>query len=147
MTGIGWSRRYETRDAAVDFQHQRLFALVDELHAATSEGRGEAILTDVLIEFVRYTRTHFRSEEVLMRRAGFEGLDAHAREHEHLTREVESLLSSRADAGTERLCAFAYDWLVGHIHAWDMPMIEFIRGADDSSSAMRSCVSGAIDDF
>jgi len=129
VTGIGWSRRYETGDAAVDFQHQRLFALVDELHTATSEGRGETILTDVLIEFVRYTRTHFRSEEVLMRRAGFEGLEAHAREHKHLTREVESLLSSRADAGTERLCAFAYDWLVGHIHAWDMPMIEFVRQA------------------
>lgn len=138
VAGIGWSGRYETGDAAVDFQHQQLFALVDELHQATREGRGEAVLTDVLIEFVRYTRTHFQSEELLMRSTGFEECEAHAHEHERLTREVESLLSSRADAGTERLCAFAYDWLVGHIHAWDMPMIEFVRGANRRASAERS---------
>lgn len=127
MVGIKWTSDFETGDEGVDFQHKHLFALINELNDAVQSGSGESVVRDVLLDFVRYTKKHFKTEEVLMEASGFPDLDAHRVEHERVEQEVRGLAECTSSVDAMRLSEFAYDWLMGHIVPFDVPMIRFVR--------------------
>lgn len=126
-----WSSEYETGDKTVDLQHMRLFALVNELNDAVAQGCGDDAVTDVLVELKRYVKSHFSDEEALMERHSFGSLPEHHAEHVALTARVEAFAGSSEATRPAELCVFLYDWLVGHIREWDMPMIAFVRAHSD----------------
>ena len=123
---LGWEPRFETGDASVDFDHQVLFALMQELHCSDTEDVDRTRLREIVIDLVRYANRHFATEESLMANCGYPGIHEHRAAHDHLRSEV-SLMATRERLDCLELCLFAYDWLVGHIIAVDMPMIEHVR--------------------
>lgn len=125
-TVLCWESRFETGDPAVDFDHQVLFALVNELHCSILDGLEPARSRDMVIDFARYANRHFATEESLMVSCGFPGIAEHREAHERLRTEVAHMAAKEYLDGLE-LCLFAYDWLIGHIIAMDMPMIEHVR--------------------
>ena len=52
----------------LDEQHQKLFALLNALHDAMRQGKGQALVQGTLRELTNYTVTHFRTEEDYGRR-------------------------------------------------------------------------------
>lgn len=127
MEPLRWEPRFESGDEVIDFQHQVLFALMNEVHGAAIEGDVGSSPREMLAGFARYARMHFVREEELMRATGYPDLEPHRREHEALCDEITRL--SALDSGVEVLdvCALAYDWLVQHILGADLPMIEHVR--------------------
>ena len=64
-----WSNNYSVGIGSIDAQHQNLFAIARELHAAMTAGQGKASLARILDRLVQYTAVHFAHEERLMRLA------------------------------------------------------------------------------
>jgi hemerythrin-like metal-binding protein len=66
MTTFQWTADYAVGVRQIDEEHQRLFALAEEMHRAMLEGEGKAILQALLAGLVAYTSYHFAHEEQLM---------------------------------------------------------------------------------
>src|SRR5512143_2138732 len=113
-----WKDSYSIHVAEIDGQHQALFRLAGELHAAMMTGQGKTALARVLDRLIDYTRVHFAHEESLMRQHQFPQLEAHKAEHDSFTAEVMrfqgEFLSERA-AMSVQVMQFLKNWLEKHI--------------------------------
>jgi hemerythrin-like metal-binding protein len=117
-----WNQKYSVGIQSIDAQHQGLFALGHELHAAMSAGQGKSALARILDRLVQYTAKHFAHEERLMRQNNYPNLAEHLEEHAALTRQV---VQFQADfhagrvAMTIQLLNFVKNWLQQHIQGSD----------------------------
>jgi hemerythrin-like metal-binding protein len=125
-----WSATYSVGVGSVDAQHQNLFALARELHAAMVAGQGKSALGRILDRLVSYTVVHFAHEERLMRLYDYPDMPAHKAEHDALTKQVvkfqEDFNAGRA-AITVQLLQFLKDWLQKHIKGSDLKFAPHIK--------------------
>jgi hemerythrin-like metal-binding protein len=73
---------------AMDDQHGILMDAINALRLALVRGAGEEKISELLDEFVEFTRMHFWSEEQLMERTGFAGLEEHRVEHHRMLADI-----------------------------------------------------------
>lgn len=125
-----WSDRYSVGIGSIDAQHQSLFRLAADLHAAMAAGQGKAASAKVLDRLVQYTATHFAHEERLMRLHDFPGLPVHKAQHESLTKQVRQFQTDfhagRATI-TVQLLKFLQSWLESHIKESDQQFAPFLK--------------------
>jgi hemerythrin-like metal-binding protein len=123
MALIEWDDgRYSTSIEKMDQQHQRLFGLLNDLHAAMTEGKDEEQLGDILRELERYTEYHFGDEEGMMKDCGFardcaDCFHDHQEMHEEFAETVADLRERHEEGEyiTMDVLQFARDWLDAHI--------------------------------
>ncbi len=125
-----WNPSYSVGSEEIDVQHQTLFRLAGELHAAMITGQGRNAMARVLDRLVDYTRVHFAHEETLMRDCGYAEFAAHKTEHDALTKEVMrfqgEFLAGRATM-TVQLMQFLKNWLTTHIAGSDAKFVPFVK--------------------
>jgi hemerythrin len=123
MPLMEWDDKLSVRIAAMDEQHQKLVALLNELFDAMMAGQGRDRLGHVTGALVDYTKTHFSQEEELMAQHGYPDLAAHRAAHEALTKKVlEAQQRYRAGASAALsidMLNFLKSWLVNHIQGTD----------------------------
>jgi hemerythrin-like metal-binding protein len=125
-----WKPQYSVQIASIDGQHQNLFRLAEELHAAMNAGQGKAALARILDRLVQYTKVHFAHEERLMSLHGYPDLDAHIAEHRALTQKVIDF-QAEFEGGraliTLQLLHFLKDWLLKHIASSDQRYAPYLK--------------------
>src|SRR5271169_2064385 len=87
-----WTEQYSVNIAALDAQHQGLFATINELNEALARGAGARTTEPVLLKLVQYAQTHFGAEEALMTEHQFPGLETHCMEHQRFGKKVAKFL-------------------------------------------------------
>ena len=125
-----WSANYSVGVGSVDAQHQNLFAMGRELHAAMVAGQGKAALSRILDRLVQYTTVHFAHEERLMRLYDYPDFEAHRAQHVALTNQVlkfqADFLAGRATMSVQ-LLQFLRNWLQSHIQASDLKLAPYLK--------------------
>lgn len=119
---VTWQDEYSVHIDAIDRQHQALVALIRELQDAMEEGRGRTFQRTVIDRLVAYTQGHFRFEEDLMGKHGYDALAEHAEQHRILTGQVQGLHERIQDGGSvsnAALMLFLRSWLTDHIMTHD----------------------------
>jgi len=132
MALFEWTPEYSVSVLRFDSEHKKLFELINELNDAMSAGRGRAMVARVLQDLTVYVRRHFAAEEEAMRRAGYEGLEAHIAEHRALAEQVAKYYDEWAgDASTSPvdLLFFLRNWLQKHIMETDRKYSKPLNGA------------------
>src|SRR3954447_6185500 len=86
-----WREAYSVGMPAIDTQHKGLIRLINELQSAMMEGRGKEAVGKILDELVRYTESHFSTEEAMLRQRGYSQIAPHCEEHKKLTAQVREL--------------------------------------------------------
>lgn len=117
-----WNASYSVKVNLCDTQHQRLFAIMNELADAMRSGKGSTVVTRTVGELLQYTRTHFQQEEALLRRSNFPQLGAHQEMHRRFVADVELLDRQTREGHTANSVAvlnLLRDWLVNHIQKMD----------------------------
>jgi hemerythrin len=117
-----WNDSYSVKVNLCDTQHQKLFAIMNELADAMRSGKGSAVLSRTAGELLQYTRTHFQQEEALLRRANFPQLAAHEELHRRFVADVELLDRQTREGKTGnavQVLNMLRDWLVNHIQKTD----------------------------
>ena len=125
-----WKPEYSVQIPEIDAQHQRLFALAAELHAAMSQGKAKTVLEQSLARLVDYTKTHFATEEQFMRKFQYPESGAHKVQHDQLTTQVldfQKKLRSGEATLTINLMVFLKNWLERHILGSDLQYSAYIR--------------------
>lgn len=132
MALFTWNDSYSVKVAVCDQQHQRLFAIINELADAMRSGKGQEVVSSTVGELLQYTRTHFRQEETLMQKANYPELAAHQAMHHKFEADVEALQkqsrSGRA-ANSVQVLNLLRDWLVNHIQKVDRQYSACLNGA------------------
>jgi hemerythrin len=130
MSMFAWKDEYGIGHGPIDGQHQRLFALANDLHAAMSQGKGKAALFKTLDALINYTKTHFATEERLMQAHGYPDYAAHKALHDELTKRVMAFqkdFEAGQVAMSVDLLQFLKDWLTNHIGVTDRKVAEFLK--------------------
>ena len=127
---IVWSIEYETGIPEIDADHQRLFALVNEVSDG-SKSDEDFPLGEVIVELADYVIYHFRREEALMLACDYEHVDIHKKEHQRLE---ETFLSFKQDFENDPrafnvngFTDFLTRWLRNHILVSDNDYIADIK--------------------
>ena len=122
MALVTWDQTYSVSVRRLDEQHQKLFALLNALHEAMRQGKGQAVVQDTLRELATYTVTHFRAEEELMRKTNYPGLAAHQTEHQRFVDKVNQFtqdLKAGGNVSSLQVVGFIKEWLAEHIRRTD----------------------------
>ena len=129
MAEFQWSDDFSVGNAAIDADHQGLFALIAELHAADP---AQIDLTEIISRLEAYTAGHFAREEELMKKVGYPDFDAHVEEHEAFVEWVQTVKRTYRLAVespfhiSDTVNKHLADWLVSHIMKEDMKYRDFI---------------------
>lgn len=137
---IEWKKEYEIGVSQIDTQHKKLVGLLERLRLSLPKGLQNPMVGSALKEIVEYTQTHFRDEELLMRRIKFEGLDRHATLHKVLLGEVATILrklKAGEDYNALDLLSFLTHWVVDHIIQEDSRIGVAYREAVSSSTSLK----------
>jgi hemerythrin-like metal-binding protein len=106
----------------IDQDHLKLIDLVNELHTATSQGRGQEVVRKIMGELMAYTKSHFSREEGIMEHAKFPQLATHKMLHAEFVNHMKKL-QEKHDSGSQtvasQLSALVRDWLSIHIRERD----------------------------
>jgi hemerythrin len=126
---IRWGPHYQLGNPSLDRQHQELIELLNRLYTQWQQGVPRASLAAALRALVAAIRAHFRTEEQLMARHRYAGLDTHKAEHRSFAREV-TAFERDFRTGRAHLDQALFDhlaaWLRHHLLASDKPMGEAI---------------------
>ncbi|MEJ8836355.1 bacteriohemerythrin [Ramlibacter sp. AN1133] len=131
MSAFVWEDKYSLQIAEIDRQHQKLFALFNELYDAMQQGQAREVIDKVLTSVVDYTAYHFAFEEKLLKEAGFKEEAAHRAEHGKLAGQAKALAQKLKERGSDTTVAIATlkflgDWLARHILVSDKSFAPFL---------------------
>ncbi len=136
MSYFIWKNSFNTNIHEIDAQHQHIFSVFNRLSDAVqcSEDNYSAII--LLREMNDYASSHFKTEEKLMARFAYKGLDSQIKQHSYY-REQMILLSNAFETKNASACTsllqFLTDWLLNHILQEDMKFAE-VTGLKKSST-------------
>jgi len=104
-----------------DEEHQRLTAMMAQIHAALLGEHDRLRAMKLLEKLVKETRVHFTHEEDAMGEADTPDLEAHAAEHASLIAQAEDLLRQFAQGSMSAMMfpGFLRDWLIPHMQTYD----------------------------
>jgi hemerythrin len=123
---VTWSNAYATGVQSIDEQHQMLFRLTNDFHAAL-ETDGEAMYEKMLTSLESYARAHFRLEEECMVRYRCPVADQNRRAHDRFTQILADMRERYTIIGFDRkdaqeLIGLLEEWLVNHISRIDVQL-------------------------
>jgi hemerythrin len=128
-TQITWSDDLLVKVPAIDDDHKKLFALMNEIF--TSASLGADAINRAIGALVTYTKEHFAREEASMTRAEYPGLADHKYAHEHLVFRLDTMINQLLDFGPAaidaELAKFLRSWLSDHIMSLDIKYAAYLR--------------------
>lgn len=130
MAYFEWADDLVIDNGPIDKDHKKLIEIVNELHTATSLGRGQEIVSKILDSLIAYTVDHLQREEHLMEAIKFPNLVNHKIGHQKFMEKVSNLKAKYA-AGSitvaSQLSTLLRDWLSVHIRRSDKEIKVFLK--------------------
>lgn len=129
MSRIDWDPALETGDVLVDHQHRTIHEIFNDLESAHGEPDR---VRSVLERLLDHALIHFATEEDLMHRTQYpaDRIEEHQALHRELTEAArQSALDFRSGKLTDTgpLVKFLREWIVVHVHQYDLALIEHVR--------------------
>ncbi|MDR1908371.1 MAG: bacteriohemerythrin [Spirochaetaceae bacterium] len=129
---VQWSDEYSVGVKLIDDQHKGLIEMTNELALGVEKGGAEAevYFLKVIQGAVRYVKTHFTTEEIIMERLKFPEYLPHKKEHEEFVAEV--LRDVKAFEDGQKMAPldfakFLQQWVLTHIAKSDKKYAHFFN--------------------
>lgn len=126
-----WNQGLSVGVDQIDAQHKELFARVNRLLAAASQGKGRDEIGATIDFLADYVVTHFGTEERIMSRCGYSDFKPHKDQHERFLHEFSGLKKKFEDEGVSTLLIVLIqqkvcDWLTNHVSKVDRALGKFV---------------------
>jgi hemerythrin len=92
MALIEWKDDFSVGVPDVDYEHQKLIALINDLHDAMSRDNSDVTVMDFLGEIYAHVAAHFALEEKIMRERNYDQYSDHKADHEALLDELRDIM-------------------------------------------------------
>ncbi len=124
MEQIDWKEQYSVGIEKIDHQHKQLFKIINKLIAMPPVSSEDSqIVSDILMEMIKYGREHFTTEEMFMQLYSYPEIELHKKEHDYFiktTSELAADFMENEDKTADRIKNFLAVWLPEHILKTDM---------------------------
>ena len=130
MPFFKWSDSYSVGTPGIDAQHKKLFALINDLHEAMSQGKGKDILGKILDGLMDYTKVHFSDEEKMLAKVNYPELAIQRTQHTAFVKKLSELQTDYKNgkaAMTLPVLEFLNDWLLNHILKVDKKYESYVK--------------------
>jgi hemerythrin len=130
MPLIKWAPKLSVNIAEIDDQHKELIRLINDLHDAMMAGNSQSVMKEIFENLNSYIRTHFATEETLMQKYGFPGLDAHRKEHAKFAQrifEFQEQFEKGQNGLALKLMPLLENWLEAHLISSDKVYAAFLN--------------------
>jgi hemerythrin len=130
MPIMTWSESYTVNSYALDTQHRKLFAHVNDLYDAIQEGRSKAILSTSLEALLAFSKTHFRDEESLLAKLKYPDLAYQKDEHNAFLQKIagfQAQHNSGRAALSMPMLDYLKNWLTNHILKDDKKYASYVK--------------------
>ncbi|MES9868083.1 MAG: bacteriohemerythrin [Sedimenticola sp.] len=130
MKDLVWDNTLSVGIDEIDEDHRRLVELFNILKHSIASGDTASYIEAVLEELISCTVWHFKHEERLMLKHGYEDFQEHKSEHQELIESAKELqqefLKKAAELSGEEI-QFLEHWLTGHIYGADMALGNYLN--------------------
>ncbi len=130
MTLVEWRDEFKIGIEEVDFEHQELIELINELYAETKKEDSAMAVMDCLEEIFAKISAHFALEEKVMRDLQYDEYEDHKEDHELLLDSIMDIMDEYADdtrLDEEEFADRLNDWFVRHFSTKDARMHRFLH--------------------
>lgn len=128
MALIDWDDSLSVKVERIDQEHQKLLAMINNLNEAMKNGRGRAVIGDIVRELSYYAREHFRTEEMFFDMHAYPDAARHRAEHAAFVEQVrdfeEGYVAARLSLSVE-VMNFLSGWVKNHIRGSDLRYSQF----------------------
>ena len=125
---IVWNEQNNNGISILDEQHRGIVSAINTFYYFYRNGVAGAALLPTLQILEQYTVLHFKTEEELLKQAGYAKFDEHVALHKDLIQKTVRLRQGDlARSEPERLLQFLRDWWLGHISAEDGKYVTCLR--------------------
>ena len=131
MKDLVWDKTLSVEVKEIDEDHRRLVELFNILSHSVVEGDAADYIEAVLEELITCTVWHFRHEERLMLKYGYEDFSEHKTEHQDLIESATALQQKFLQEGklvSSEDIEFLEHWLTEHILVADMKLGSYLVG-------------------
>ena len=138
MAYFEWADDMVIDNGPIDEDHRKLVDLVNELHTATSQGRGQEVVDKLLTQLIADTEEHLREEERVMEQAKFTNLERRKQGHTHFVNKLHELRQKQQQGSVtvaSQLSSVLRDWLSLHIRRNDKELRQFLQQKSRQRSA------------
>lgn len=138
---IQWNDAWRVGNAAIDYDHQMLVNITNQLWHVKQQPRVKnADINRLLAQLVDYVKRHFEREEEIFMASDYPNKKSHKAMHAELTKVVEDIsnvyMRDPDLLNLDEVMDFLKRWLMDHIVKHDMGYREFIKpGAKKRSAA------------
>lgn len=117
MTFFEWDDRYDIGVPDMNREHQRLIALMNQLHVHHESHAPRELLAKTVAALFDYTKTHFAHEEAYMAKIRYPELRVHQLVHRELLERLTEHKQSFEQTGvlSPTFFSFLKRWLAAHI--------------------------------
>lgn len=129
MVRTEWTPALQIGIAEIDEQHHRLVDLLNEVQRLAADSKATfQDVDDVFVQLEHYIASHFRDEEALMARVGYEFLMQHKQEHADLARQLVQHRKAFSQGGlaVQDFYEWLLRWLMKHIAGSDSLIAMFL---------------------
>jgi hemerythrin-like metal-binding protein len=130
MAFIKWSDNLSVKVGEIDGQHQKLIALINQLHDAMAQGKGKEAVSSIVQGLVGYAGAHFALEERYFDKFKYPDAASHKQEHAAFVQKIvefQDKFNKGALTLTLEVMNFLKDWLVKHIQGTDQKYSAFFN--------------------
>ncbi|MDJ0805587.1 MAG: bacteriohemerythrin [Gammaproteobacteria bacterium] len=123
-----WNNSYKLGIEEIDLQHHYFINLIARLESELAGAKDVEYINKLLNELVKYTQFHFISEENLMYKIDYPGLEAHRNQHFHLLNLLNGKLGlyNQSLLPAEDVIDFLKEWFVDHTLKEDKKITQYI---------------------
>jgi len=129
---VKWSEDFACGIKIVDDQHKGLLDLINDMfsHASGNDEEEQEYFKQVVEKAVDYVRTHFATEEKIMKQTQFVGFDEHKKAHETF---IVTVLDKAREFQKERkinlgeFTTFLKEWVLTHVAIMDKQYFSHFR--------------------
>ena len=124
-----------TGNTTIDSQHKELFAAINNLLDACSQGKGRAALASTAKFLYDYTAKHFADEEKLQLASNYPDRVNHKQYHEGFKQVVREIITELDKEGPTivlvgKVNSSIAGWLINHIKREDVKVAAHIRSTN-----------------
>ena len=122
MSLITWKKEFSVGVAEVDYEHQELIELINELHGAIQQGVTRQQVVTGLGEIYAQIAAHFALEEKVMQQSHYRAFHEHKMDHEALLDDLRDIMDEVEADGEFDEAQLATDldrWFSEHFRTHD----------------------------
>jgi len=122
MTLLTFKPEYSVGIDSMDFEHQQMIRLINEIYEEIKDRRDPESIERFLGEVHAAISMHFALEEKIMRNAGYAEYEDHKDDHEDLLDQIHEMIDvfhEDKDRGFEVLQGRLSDWFTVHFSTFD----------------------------